>query len=267
MFGALELLTTVVAGGLGFLAFTLLVLKGRRDGIPKPVRPRPPVIPLLAAASCAGAAVLIGLALSSAAIDLLLAMALPSVTTVTSGTASDAYAAQLHVGSVLATWFALPWVLAVVTLLAQQRRSWVRIFALSTASWHGFAGGLAAGVWLLPTMLQTLFVGHVPGATVSMHELVETSAAFLMTFGVVGACGPSVFVVAAGSQTGMRRMLLATLGMPGGALLFGAIYTPPDVLTQMLAAAMVAVSWLLGLAAGVSARLLLGQRRHAGDRS
>jgi Sec-independent protein secretion pathway component TatC len=100
-----------------------------------------------------------------------------------------------------------------------------------------------------------------------MHELVETSAAFLMTFGVVGACGPSVFVVAAGSQTGMRRMLLATLGMPGGALLFGAIYTPPDVLTQMLAAAMVAVSWLLGLAAGVSARLLLGQRRHAGDRS
>jgi Sec-independent protein secretion pathway component TatC len=260
--GVTELLATLPFGAGGGAALILLIVLSRRGGESRPVQRAPlPVVAVVLAALTIPAGLLASLGLGGLFVESLL---LPPLAHTGQLVVSEPRApswAHLHASGLLAVWLALPGLLALGVLLVSRRRSWVFAGVLAAGGWLGFGIGVAAGLWLLPPAVVELAGGQLPGATVSLVHLVDSLVSGLMAFGVAGGCGPIVALLAARSWPALRRMLIATVVMPAGALLVAALATPPDIITQLLVAVPIGASWLAGLATGAVVVALRRRRR------
>jgi len=147
-------------------------------------------------------------------------------------------------------WFVLPGLLATGGLLGSRRRSWRWAAGLAAVGWAGFGLGLAAGVVVVVPLVTGMYDRSLPGTMVHLVGPVSSVVKGVLVFGVAGACGAVAWFLAGSSPEALRRIVQLTLLMPAGALLVAAMTTPADLMTQLAAAALIGVSWLMGLGAG-----------------
>ena len=251
MVGPVELLLTAGAAVVGGAAWTAGFVMLRRVASAEPVARTPiPWIPLILALLAILAALPSGLALGGPLVEGVVLVASAQGTALVVQGPVDALAAYPSGAALATVWFLLPGLLAAGSLLMSRDRSWRRSALLVAAGWLGFGLGLAVGVAVVVPMALGLLDPGLPGAMVSLVDLVASIVGGMAACGVVGACGPVAWVLAGSSRAALRTTALLTLLMPAVALLVAAVTTPPDPLTQLSVAAMIGTSWLLGLGAG-----------------
>ncbi len=165
----------------------------------------------------------------------------------------DPWIARLWGSVMLTPWLALPGLLAAAWMLGSRARSWKQAVVLGGLAWLGYAAGLAVGRGLLLPTATAALLSAIPSAATPMLDLADTAAMAaraMLLLGMAGACAPVVAMVSGSSRQALVWTLVATAMMPGAALAFAALTTPPDLLSQLLAATVLGLSWLLGLAAG-----------------
>ncbi len=248
--GLLELLLAIpLAVGGGAVTLVLAVLAWRNPGAASPARSPLPLPPLLLSLLCVITAPLIGVGLGALALEHLLLPQLELARLVITAP-QDQLGAQLRGAGLLTAWLALPGMLAAARLLLSRDRSWKAAALLGSVGWLGFGLGLVMGRWLvLPAVLGEL---AVPGSeiTIELTQAAGMAASAQLALGVVGACGPVVWLVAGSSHVALRWTTIATMLMPAGALTLAALTTPPDVISQVVVAALIGLCWLVGLALG-----------------
>jgi Sec-independent protein secretion pathway component TatC len=247
-----ELLLALVLGlgGVVVLVLTVVVGRGREPGPPVTSRPPLPLLPISLALLTVFAAPLLGMGLGGVVTERLLLPVFSGLGSLALTTPPDPTWARLRGGGLLTLWLALPGLLATAWLLLARARSWQGASLLGALGWLGFGGGLAVGRWLvLPAALSGMS-SPGPELAVALDDVVAMATAGMLALGVAGASGPVVWMLAGSSRRALRRMLQATAVMPAGALALGALTTPPDVVSQLVVAAMLGLCWLAGLAAG-----------------
>jgi hypothetical protein len=259
--GAVELLLTLLfaLGGGGTLILLFVFLRRGAETGAEPRAPLP-VIPTVLASLTIPAALVASLGLGGRFVESVLLPRLAGVGQLLLTDGRDPFAAHVHASWLLAVWLALPGTIALGVLLASRRRSWIAALGLAVSGWLGFGVGIGAGLWLIPTATAGIASSQLPGAMVSLVDLVKAVVAGLTVLGVAGACAPIVGLLAMSSWPALRRMLLATAVMPAVALAVAALATPPDALSQLLVGATIGSSWLVGLAAGAVIRVLRRDR-------
>ncbi len=263
MIGPLELLLVAMTAAVGGIAWTVGIILLRRGGRAR-ARERAPVpwIPTILSMLAIPAAIPAGLALGGVLVEgVVLAARFHGTPLMVSGPA-DSFAAYPSGVGLAIVWFLLPGLLAAGSLLASRARSWKRAALLAAAGWGGFGIGLVVGMAVVVPMALGLADQGFPGAGVSLVDLVSSTLGGAAAFGVAGACAPVVWVLAGGSPGGLRTTALSSVWMPSGALLVAGLTTPPDPLTQLVAAGLIGTAWLTGLGAGALTTML---RRPRGE--
>jgi len=242
------------------LGVTLLVLAlrrtARRLGATRPARAALPVLPLLIALLALLVAPVLGLVLRELVLEHLLLPCFGNEALLLVTSPTVPLLAGLYGGGLLALWLALPGLLASGWLVLSRRRTWTTALLLGILGWTGFGLGLSLGRWLvLPAMLGGLSA-TMGEASFDLSELARAASTGLAVLGLAGACAPVVWLLSSSSKNALLRVLLASLAMPAGALVIGALTTPPDLISQLLVATLLGLSWLAGLAAGAVTVLL-----------
>jgi Sec-independent protein secretion pathway component TatC len=248
--GLLEMLLVVLAAAGGALGLALWVLLSRRSPAPETAPRAPlPLLALLFAFAWVLLSPLLGFGLGGLLLEQLVPEA-SSLEWIAVGSPGDALAARLLGGALLAAWFVLPGLLAAAWLLASRLRRWTSAWGLGGLGWLGFGAGLALGHWVvLPRALDSL-VAVGPELHLGLLDLAWMSAKGMGALGVAGATLPVLWMLAASSHRALQLCVAATALMPVAALLLSALCTPPDVLSQLLLATLMGMSWLFGLAGG-----------------
>jgi hypothetical protein len=262
--GLLELLLVVIAAAGGALGLALWVLHTRRGPAPGPAPRAPlPLLALLVALLGVLAAPVLGF--GSVFGGLGWAWMLPPLPEelglVVSSHPADPVGATALAGALLSAWLASPGLLATGWLLGSRARRWQGAWALGLLGWLGFGLGLALARWLvLPAALESM-LAVMPGLRLGLPELVRQVVPSLLALGVAGATLPVIWRLAASSGRALLRCLVATALMPAFALTLGALLTPPDVLSQVVLATLLGLSWLAGLAGGAVTSMVAARGR------
>jgi len=140
-------------------------------------------------------------------------------------------------------------------------RAWPRVLVGGGLAGLGLCLGAALAHSIVVPAAIARFAELEPDLYLRPAQVTSATVAAMVVLGLAGACGPVAWLLSAGSRRAVRRTLLATTAMPATALLIAALATPPDVITQLLAALVLGLPWLLGLAAGAATVLVVGRRR------
>jgi len=260
--GVIELLLSVLftVGGVVVMAAVLLLARHSQNEPPGP-RPPLPLLPLLAAALVVVSAPAIGLGLGGVVLEhLLLPPSVDSLRVVQLSPA-DLFGAQLRGAGLLALWLALPGLLAAGRLLLSRDRSSRAAWLLAAGGWLGFGVGLVLGRWVLLPAAMGVLVPPGPELTLALVDMASTAAATQLALGIAGAMAPVVWLLSSASRAALRLTIIATAAMPAAVLIVAGLTTPPDLISQLVVASAMGMSWLAGLCAGALTVFLRRERQ------
>lgn len=154
-------------------------------------------------------------------------------------------AASAVVGALLLfVWLGLPIGVAIGSLLVSARRSVGVAAALAASAW--VAAGIGGWVGL---HLHWLVLSASPGTFEGLLGLlgsVRSGAEAMARFGLAAAVLPLVAIGGLAART--RSIVGASLAMPAAALAIAAVWSPPDVVSQIRTAVPIGMAWTVGLA-------------------
>lgn len=170
--------------------------------------------------------------------------------------AADVFFGPLCMGLVGATWLALPGGAALGWLVLSKRRSLRAAAGFGGLVALGFGAGSALGLTLAPIALRALSA-PLEGleATMMLDDAIGVVSRLSFALGVAGATILGVAAAGSRSRVALRRTFVLGAAVAPVALLFAALATPPDIVTQLILAGVLFVAWCAGvaLAAGVRA--------------
>lgn len=176
----------------------------------------------------------------------------------------DPLLARVYAAALIAAWAQLPGLAAIAWLLLSSRRSLRGAAIFATATWVGSTLAMAIEFALLPRAVEGLVDGVSGlGVAVGLLDVMSLSVRAALGFAACGAGLGAAWVAAAWSRRGLRAVLWASAAMPFVASLVAALATPPDVVSQLLMAVVIAACWMLGLGGGVATRAVMSRRAGA----
>ncbi|MCB9591901.1 MAG: hypothetical protein H6719_04130 [Sandaracinaceae bacterium] len=260
--GGLELVLVAMGAIASAIAFAV-ARRLARGGPPAPPRSPLPRVALGVAALLLLPAPPVGYLLAPAVIDQL---AGTSPSGVVIFEPFDLVMARVIAALSIAAWAAVPGASAAAFLVVSRRRSVGTAAAFALATWVGFTLGAAATFPIVASAYDAMSASAGDpslAVQVDLRSLVSAFARAALGLGFIGGSAAALSVAAASSPRGLRGALIATAALPLIAPLVGALSTPPDVVSQLLVAAVTVALWLLGLGVGAAARRALSGRGDA----
>ncbi len=176
----------------------------------------------------------------------------------------DLVLAQVHGAVLLASCLALPGLCAAAWLLISRERSLRGAAALALAGGLGAAAGIGLGWFAIEGLFPSADLDTFSAVQLGVLQLAEAGTKALLCFSAAGASLGVLWWVSQTSAEALHRSLWGTVALPFLALSIGAITTPPDLFTQLLAASIVALGWIGGLGIGAATGWLRGSLGAAG---
>lgn len=253
-----ELILAVIAIVPGAIA--LAIAKRRGWAFARVERPPVPIAPLGIAAIAATIGGAVGFFAATMIVGWIVEQSYPRGLPMTVTGPGDVLLVWLHEGLVGAIALALPGACALAWLLSsRERRPRAAIFFGILVA-LGYLAGAGLGALVVPRSIAALTAqadfGGAFQPTIDLADITTLVADMLLAFGAAGATLVAIAYTASRSADALRNALALSAIAPGASLLIAAWLTPPDVVSQMIAAFALVAAWTIGLALALAVRAL-----------